>query len=255
MGRPKGSKDGVRQTIAVKCALCGNDKQIKPFEFRNSKTKRFFCNRKCMGKWQSVHFLGDSNPNFSVGKIQCNCVICGKPKLISPSRKKHHPITVCSDKCKGIYNASRYKGDKSPKWKPGKETTCAYCGKTVLKTIASQKAYKNNFCSSKCHSNWRSEHNKQSNNPNWNGGKSFDPYPIAFTEDLKETVRDRDQRVCQLCGKTESQNGEKLSVHHIDYDKENLNLENLISLCHDCHVKTNFKRQYWTELLRQKNAV
>jgi len=56
--------------------------------------------------------------------------------------------------------------------------------------------------------------------------------------------------VCQLCGKTKEQNKEKLSIHHIDYNKDNCDPKNLISLCGSCHVKTNFTRDYWEELLQ-----
>ncbi|NQU99405.1 MAG: HNH endonuclease [Parcubacteria group bacterium] len=41
------------------------------------------------------------------------------------------------------------------------------------------------------------------------------------------------------------ENKEKLSIHHIDYNKQNNNPNNLISLCRKCHVKTNFNRNYW----------
>ena len=46
----------------------------------------------------------------------------------------------------------------------------------------------------------------------------------------------------------------KLAVHHIDYDKLNLNPNNLISLCISCHVKTNKDREYWRQHLRGGDA-
>ena len=85
-------------------------------------------------------------------------------------------------------------------------------------------------------------------NPMWKGGISFDPYPINFTERLKERIRERDGRICQLCGKTEHENGRKLDIHHIDYNKDNLEEHNLISLCKSCHVKTNGNRDYWQKI-------
>jgi len=57
------------------------------------------------------------------------------------------------------------------------------------------------------------------NNPNWHDGKSFEPYCPAFNDQLKESIRNRDSRTCVLCGKGEIQNGQRLSVHHIDADK------------------------------------
>jgi 5-methylcytosine-specific restriction endonuclease McrA len=37
----------------------------------------------------------------------------------------------------------------------------------------------------------------------------------------------------------------QLDVHHIDYDKDNLSPNNLITLCRRCHVKTNNNRDFW----------
>ena len=37
----------------------------------------------------------------------------------------------------------------------------------------------------------------------------------------------------------------KLDCHHIDYNKKNCSLNNLITLCRSCHMKTNTNRNYW----------
>lgn len=90
------------------------------------------------------------------------------------------------------------------------------------------------------------------NNPNWRGGVSFDPYPPEWTEELRESIRIRDERVCQLCGKTEEQENRKLSVHHIDHDKNNCGPCNLITLCNSCNNKVNFNRRHWIRFFRSK---
>jgi len=71
-------------------------------------------------------------------------------------------------------------------------------------------------------------------NPKWNNGSSFQKYPKKFTE-IKSKIRERDKKLCRFCGKTEIQNGKQLDVHHIDYNKTNNNINNLISLCMKCH--------------------
>lgn len=73
----------------------------------------------------------------------------------------------------------------------------------------------------------------------WQGGKSFEPYSTDWTKTLKRAIRERNNYICQLC----SQYGN--AVHHIDYDKKNCNLENLITLCVSCNSKVNFNRNYW----------
>jgi len=86
----------------------------------------------------------------------------------------------------------------------------------------------------------------------WKGGISFKPYPVGWTKTLKESIRQRDGYICQLCGKTQEENGRKLSVHHIDYIKEHLDPENLTALCCSCNVKVNFGRKIWMEYFRSK---
>lgn len=51
---------------------------------------------------------------------------------------------------------------------------------------------------------------------------------------LKTSIKVRDNYTCAVCGKKT----QKISIHHIDYDKMNSNEKNLISLCISCHSKT-----------------
>ena len=83
-------------------------------------------------------------------------------------------------------------------------------------------------------------------NPNWQGGKSFELYGLEFNNFLRGQIRQRDDFTCQLCNVRE--NGQKHDIHHIDYDKTNNQMKNLITLCHSCHSKTNFNRKYWIEV-------
>ena len=86
-------------------------------------------------------------------------------------------------------------------------------------------------------------------NPAWNNGSSFEPYCYKFNDKLKESIRDRDDRTCQLCG--EKENGRKLSVHHIHYQKDDCDPD-LISLCNRCNIKANTNRDYWETLFMSK---
>ena len=88
------------------------------------------------------------------------------------------------------------------------------------------------------------------NNPNWKGGTSYLPYCEKFDDDFKERVRNFFGRYCYVCGKNEIDNGEKLSVHHVTYNKDTCcdNTKPLfVPLCKSCHAKTLFDREYWEE--------
>ena len=114
---------------------------------------------------------------------------------------------------------------------------CLACGKEITKgpyDVCNSCAMKNRFKDPR-------------NHPRWNNGSSFEPYPIAWTRKLKKQIRERDNYLCQNqeCNKTQEENARALDVHHLNYDKDNLNKYNLISLCRSCHAITNSNRDYW----------
>lgn len=82
-------------------------------------------------------------------------------------------------------------------------------------------------------------------NGRWLGGKSFEPYSPKWTGRLKHEIRTRDKYTCQLCFIDSI--GTLLAVHHINYDKQDCDSNNLITLCFSCHAKTNSNRKYWSD--------
>lgn len=88
--------------------------------------------------------------------------------------------------------------------------------------------------------------------PRWRGGISNDEYSNQFNKELKELIRKRDNYTCQLCGVPECECLKKLSVHHIDYNKQNGLPSNLISLCHVCNPKVNSNQDYWTQYFTRR---
>lgn len=100
------------------------------------------------------------------------------------------------------------------------------------------------------------------NTPNWQGGKSLEPYGIEFNNQLKEQIRKRDKYRCQQCFRHQDElfrivKGKKLKnyklyIHHIDYDKTNNSEDNLIPLCNNCHLQTNFNRGDWIRYFQDK---
>jgi hypothetical protein len=84
----------------------------------------------------------------------------------------------------------------------------------------------------------------------WKGGISNFPYSIDWTRSLKMSIRERDHFSCRLCGRQQGQETRLFSVHHIDYNKLNCNPDNLITLCHSCHAKTNNRRIYWIKYFK-----
>lgn len=84
-------------------------------------------------------------------------------------------------------------------------------------------------------------------NGRWKGGISNNPYPTVWTKELRQAIRQRDKYICQISSYYPS-----FSVHHIDYDKNNCEPENLITLSNRSHSKTNSNREHWIEYFRNK---
>ena len=86
-------------------------------------------------------------------------------------------------------------------------------------------------------------------NPNWKGGISCEPYCDVWADkEYKESILERDNHRCQNpdCWGT----SERLSVHHIDYNKKNCRPENLITLCNSCNSRANKNRECWQKLYK-----
>ena len=92
------------------------------------------------------------------------------------------------------------------------------------------------------------------NNPNWQGGLAQKKYK-KFYQKLKDKIRKRDNFTCQCCGKTEKELGYVLSIHHIDFNKENSSENNLNALCKRCNSLINFDRIKWTQYFQNKLAI
>jgi NUMOD3 motif len=84
-----------------------------------------------------------------------------------------------------------------------------------------------------------------SENSNWKGGISCNPYcQIWKDKEYKQDIRNRDGNKClnPYCSK----NNSKLTIHHIDYNKKNCHPSNLITVCNSCNGMANKDRDWHT---------
>lgn len=117
---------------------------------------------------------------------------------------------------------------------------CRECGKLI--NVASHKKPK--FCSRSCYAVWRKKNHTVNGIPNYVHSGHWSHYPYAeygkeFTHSLRKQVRDRDSQKCTTLFCTSTS---KLVVHHIDCNKCNNSLDNLITLCRLCHARTHFSK-------------
>lgn len=100
--------------------------------------------------------------------------------------------------------------------------------KEIMKAISEEKPKRNKEFREN-----RSEAWKNKNNPRWNGGNSEYPNHITFKK-MRIKILQRSKGRCEICGKLAK------VVHHIDGDKSNHKMNNLIAVCNKCH--TNLHR-------------
>lgn len=181
-----------------------------------------------------------------------NCEICGKEFIyyVSSRNSSRFCSPICANKnARGKEKPSIQK-ENSPNWKGGHtliQKICLDCGKKIY------------YRSIRCHSCSK----KSELHPHWLGGIGKFPYPFEFNDELKDMIRARDNYNCQLCGISEEEHilikGMQLHIHHIDYNKDNCFENNLISLCHQCHARTNYNREHWSyklnDIIRQTNLT
>ena len=198
-----------------KCKDCG--KQLGDRRAKRCKS----CNIKFLHSSGILNYFGKNNPFY--GKKHSEKFL----KRLSLRNKKRIGK-----------NALHWKGGVSKKYKK-----CIDCGGKL-----------GDYYSVRCRECY-DEFKKGSNHWNWQGGKSFEPYPLGWNKTFKEQIRYRDGYKCQICGIPEIEHGRKLDVHHKDYDKMNIKPENLISLCNSCHIKTNHNREYWKKYFNKIREI
>ena len=203
--------------IEVKCPIC--NKKYKTYLSKGN--KRITCSKECSKKLRSLKMSGNTR-GFKKGQV-------------SPMKNKKH-----SEKSKKKMS-DNHKGQKP--WNTGKNLPQWVKDK---KSKSMKIAYINGKMNH-MKEVWKETSTRWTGkgNPNWNNGSSFEEYGEEWTNKLKEDIRKRDNYVCQECSISQKKLKRKLCVHHIDYNKQNCNPNNLISLCLKCHLKTNFNRNKW----------
>lgn len=208
-----------------KSVCCRSCKKIfQTPQWKINQGRGVFCSKKC-----SLFFKKEKHQ-----KLQC--IHCGRRFIIKLLDYQRGRGRFCSTKCSQAY----CKKDKHPCWKGRFKKKCYICKKIFLLPLARMKT--RTTCSKECYKIHLAKTTSGKNSHMWLGGKSREPYPITFNNLLKKQIRERD-KCCKLCGT--KQQTKPLDVHHIDYIKDNISKDNLISLCRSCHTKTNTDREYW----------
>lgn len=197
---------------------CQNCGKVFVSDHESANRKPKFCSRACAGFKK-----GNATWNVGIAVKYDNCIVCGNPKTTN-REKDFDTCQTCSNKQRAL-NTVYY--------------ACPRCGKPKNGRGRSDRV----FCNS-CAAIYRHK----------SLGHVIKPYYIGFTASLKTSIKNHYNNACAICSKGET----TLAVHHIDYNKNNQDPQNLLPLCGSCHGKTNANREYWqgvcTEIVRLWNG-
>lgn len=194
-----------------------------------------------------------NRPGTHVAKrVSVKCTVCGKSEQRLQSDLAGKQNVFCSQECLHAWRSEEFTGESHP-LTDRIEVKCEWCGDTLDRkpSVVERRTY--HFCCYDCMGEWRSEYRAGEDAPAWEGGKELYRGPNWLRQ--RKRAVERDGQTCQRCGCTEEEHfeeyGRELSVHHItpvrefyreagseepDFTEVNA-LENLITLCVNCHRK------------------
>lgn len=199
----------------ISCKQCGTKKKIPHWY-----GKGIFCSKECGGLFYREDFIKNR-------KLQGGF-----------HSEKHKQILI-------EYSKRTHFRKGMSCWRKGKKfnritKSCINCGNS----FSVQNCYKDRIvtCSNFCKRLHRHNLWFNSNNPNWQDGRLRIPYKNGFTFALKRLVKERDFNKCIQCNSKE-----RLVVHHLDFEKFNHLINNLITLCRSCHSHIHYEKRMEAE--------
>ena len=205
----KGNKGKAQGTTFVRviCEYCDTEifKPLGQYNQNIKQGKRFFCNKECSYKQQSIDRQGINSPTWKGGKDIFICENCNQEFKVHPSQRRMEN-KFCSIKCSQEF----FVGEECHNWKGGDViVTCDNCGKEISKIVTEFNYHEHHFCNPECHSQW----NKGENNPSWKGGISILSARIRSLKQYrlwKKVCLEREDYTCEVCCSLE-----QIEVHHV----------------------------------------
>lgn len=179
--------------------------------------------------------------------VKCQCGVINRRSKSSVARVPQYRCVKCSNK--------RLKNKHRIGVAPANKqfhcyVQCDWCGNLKTKRRRELEKTKHTFCNTKCQRKWQDKFtnfNKGKQNPAYKHGERIggasSGYGSDFTSKLRRSTKIRDNYTCQHCNlKCSGNKGKYLDVHHIDENKYNNSIDNLICLCKSCHTKVHWAR-------------
>lgn len=185
------------------------------------------------------------------------CVVCGRMVERQAQRLQILKHSFCTRTCWSAWLLIHVpRGKKHPQYKERTLVTCDWCGAEFARLVS--RMHQRNLCGVPCRTAWQRESGyiTQEKSPTWRGGHN--DYRGPDWDRQKKLAMKRDKGICQKCGV------KAVEVHHLrpyqlfENSTEANKLENLQSLCKQCHTKTEWEyrkthsgeKKYWEQKIR-----
>lgn len=203
----------MRQSIHI-CLCCGMD--FQKTKYRNGSIPKF-CTRICFKEYRLK-----KRPCFI-------CQICCKEFSVPQTRERKGKVKYCSVKC------------RIQSTKHQKVISCEVCGKSIIRRPFQERNNWARFCSKTC----KGRVMRGQNHSQWIDGRSS--ISVFFRgndwQNIADKIRKKALYCCEVCGKSQQENGASLDVNHIEpwhnftSTKEANRVSNLQAVCKSCHRK------------------
>lgn len=159
------------------------------------------------------------------------CNICENEFYVKPSHIKLGWGKYCSIECR---TKAQFRG---------KNFLCNVCGKEIYRALSKIKHSQsgNFFCSKKCQTLWRNKYYTEEKSSNWKNG-------IRVYRQILE--RSGVTKECIFC---KINNPKVLAVHHLDHNRNNNLVSNLVWLCFNCHFLVHHDKKFESEFTKVPN--
>lgn len=256
----------------VKCSYCGEDKWEQWQRVRRQ--ENFFCNREHCNLWQKdqAKHVGKENARFNWIESESRWIaqwwedINGERVLKNTTKAKWLWEQNHGDVPDGYWMT--YKDENPANCELG-NLDIIFRGDVTSKALRGHKhsdAAKLKMSESHSRKTLSDDHKKNigkasrkmwddgvfdnvhlgEHNWKWRGGVE-QYYPPEFSDRLKNRVRERDNNKCRIC-KMYSKENKELPIHHIDANRYNNAMENLITVCTVCHASIHCKKSVSDEI-------
>lgn len=158
---------------------------------------------------------------------ETQCGHCGKKIQKRAVDKDRYKNRFCSLKCQYDFRTTRV------------TLQCDQCGKDVIKRLSQIKKTKHNFCNRSCATTHRNKRRTGKNHPSYIDGTAN--YRARAIKHYGAYCHNSD---CELEKLGLQVSESMLDVHHIDGNRGNGELSNLIVLCAWCHAKHTRLKEY-----------